>query len=69
MKSVSYFWVATVYIRVPLLMLSMKLTTLVSVVVAVAVVVGNVGTVVVKADDNVEAALVIAFIVEYILLI
>ena len=47
-------------------MLSIKLTTLVSVVVAVAVVVGNVGTVVVKADDNVEATLVIAFIVEYI---
>ena len=77
-KSVNYFWVATVYIRVPLLMLSMKLTTLVSVVATtllrgyapVAVVVeGSVGTVDVEAVAMVDAAFVIAFIVEYILLI
>ena len=45
-------------------MLSMKLTTLVSVV--VAVVAGSVGTVDVEAVTMVDAAFVIAFIVEYI---
>ena len=55
-KSVSYFWVATVYIRVPLLMLSIMVD-------------GSVGTVDVEAVAMVDATFVIAFIVEYILLI
>jgi len=66
-KSVSYFWVATVYIRVPLLMLSMKLTTLVSAVVVDVVVDGNVELVdAVAVETNEEATFVIALIVEYI---